>query len=76
MVHRNLKKELDAGKFLTEINKKFKLTTIKPLHLQWIIDVYNQLCSFEGKKLLGWMESFRYIRYLDKRFAWIFWWFH
>ena len=35
-----LTKEIDAGKSLDEISIKFKLTTIKPFHAEWIIDVY------------------------------------
>ena len=51
-----LRKELDAGKSLDEISTKFKLTTMKPLHAKWVIDVFNQLSSFEGKKVIlgGW----------------------
>ena len=32
---------------------------MKPLYAQWIIDVYNQLTSFEGKKIIvaGWKAS-------------------
>ena len=54
-----LRKELDAGKSLDEISIKFKLTTMKPLHAKWVIDVFNQLSSFEGKKVIlaGWKAS-------------------
>ena len=45
-----LRKELDAGKSLDEINIKLKLATMKPLHTKWAIDVFNQLSSFEGRK--------------------------
>ena len=47
-----LRKELDAGKSLDEISIKFKLTTMKPLHVKWVINVFNQLSSFEGKKVI------------------------
>ena len=47
-----LRKELDAGKSLDEISIKFKLTTMKPLHAKWVIDVFNLLSSFEGKKVI------------------------
>ena len=52
-------KELDARKFLDEISIKFKLATRKPLHVKWVIDVFNQLSSFEGKKVIlaGWKAS-------------------
>ena len=38
-----LRKELDPGKSLDEISIKFKLTTMKPLHAKWVIDVFNQI---------------------------------
>ena len=47
-----LRKELDPGKSLDEISIKFKLTTMKPLHVKWVINVFNQLSSFEGKKVI------------------------
>ena len=47
-----LRKELDPGKPLDEISIKFKLTTMKPLHAKWEINVFNQLSSFEGKKVI------------------------
>ena len=52
----NLRKELDAEKSLDEISIKFKLTAMKHLHAKWVIDVFNQLSSFEGKKVIlgGW----------------------
>ena len=51
-----LRKELDAGKSLDEISIKFKVTTMKSFHAKWAIDVFNQLSSFEEKKLIlaGW----------------------
>ena len=55
----NSRKELDAGKSLAEISIKFKLTAMKLLHVEWVIDVFNQLSSFEGKKVIlaGWKAS-------------------
>ena len=54
-----VRKKLDAGKSFDEISIKFKLTTMKPLHIKWVIDVFNQLSSFEGKKVIlaGWKAS-------------------
>ena len=54
-----LRKELDAGKSLDEISIKFKFTAMKPLHAKWVIDVFNQLSSFERKKVIlaGWKAS-------------------
>ena len=51
------------NKWCAEISIKLKLITMKPLHAQWIIDAYNQLSSFEIKKIkISWMETFRNIR--------------
>ena len=45
-------------KSFDKISIKFKLTTMKPLHAQWIIDECNHLPPFEGKKILaGWKAS-------------------
>ena len=51
-----LRKELDAGKSLDEISIKCKVMTMKYLHAKWVIDIFNQLSSFEEKKLIlaGW----------------------
>ena len=54
-----LRKELDAGKSLDEISIKFKLMAMKPLHVKWVINLFNQLSSFERKKVIlaGWKAS-------------------
>ena len=54
-----LRKELDEGKILDEISLKFKLMAITNLHVKWVIDVFNQLSSFDGKKVVfaGWEAS-------------------
>ena len=43
---------LDAGESLDEISVKFKLTTMKPLHTQWVIDLHNQFFSFNSKRVI------------------------
>ena len=42
-----------------EINIKFLLTTMKPLHAGWVIDIYNELLSSEGRKVIlrGWKDA-------------------
>ena len=54
-----LRKELDVGKSLDEISIKFKLMAMKPLHVKWVINLFNQLSSFERKKVIlaGWKAS-------------------
>ena len=57
----SLNKELDDGKALDEINRKILLTTMKPLHAGWSIDIYNKLSSPEGRKvILGGWKSLSY----------------
>ena len=38
-----LRKELDVGKPLDEISIKFRLTTMKPLHAKWVINVFKEV---------------------------------
>ena len=48
---------LDAGTTLSNIEVSLKLSTVKPLHAKWILEVYNHMTSAEGKKkvcLKGW----------------------
>ena len=55
----NLQQELDSGKALDDIDIKFKLSTMKPLHAGWMIDSYNWLSSLDGKQIIlaGWRVS-------------------
>ena len=54
-----LRMELDSGKSLDDINIKFLLSTMKPLHAGWLIDAYNKLSSCDGKSLIlsGWKAA-------------------
>lgn len=54
-----LREELANGKDLDEIQIKFLLTEMKPLHANWMIDCYNQLTSPEWRYIIlgGWKES-------------------
>ena len=36
-----VKKQLDDGKPLEEVEVDFRLTVIKPLHAQWLLDMYK-----------------------------------
>ena len=47
---------LDAGTALSNIEVSLKLSTVKPLHAKWILEVYNHMTSAERKKvcLKGW----------------------
>ena len=43
--------ELDNGKDIDSINNQLKMSILKPLHAQWIINLYNCLISSEGRKI-------------------------
>ena len=38
-----LTKELHVGKSLDEISIQFRLTTMKPLHAKWVINVFKEV---------------------------------
>ena len=42
--------ELESGKSLEEIDVKLRLSTLKPLHAGWIVDLLNYMTSPKGKK--------------------------
>ena len=47
---------LDEGQELDSIDIELKLSIIKPLHAQWIMEMYNAMTSAEGKEtcIKGW----------------------
>lgn len=53
---------------------------MKPLHAQWITNDIMYINNYPDLKVknnnIGRMESFRNIKYLDKRFDLVFWGFH
>ena len=42
---------MDDGRELDSIDIELKLSIIKPLHAKWMMEVYNEMTSAEGK---GW----------------------
>ena len=44
--------ELESGKPLEEIDIKVRLSTLKPLHAAWLVDLYNYITSAEGKEIV------------------------
>ena len=40
-----VRKQLDEGKRLDDIEIKFLLSTIKPLHASWLIQMYNEITT-------------------------------
>ena len=42
-------KHLDDGKELHDINIDLKLSKLKPLHAEWMVELYNQMSTAEGQ---------------------------
>ena len=45
-------KQLDDGRELHDINIDFKLSKLKPLHGYWLVELYNQMSTAEGQKII------------------------
>ena len=45
-------KQLDDGKELHDINIDLKLSKLKPLHAEWLVELYNQMSTAEGQKII------------------------
>ena len=61
---KQVQKHLHKGIALEDIDIRFQLTTMKPLHANWLIDLYNELTSprakdvmEDGKNLVSGMPS-------------------
>lgn len=54
-----VKQQLDNGKQLEDIDVDFRLTIIKPLHAQWLVDMFNFLSSQKGADIIikGWTKA-------------------
>ncbi len=54
-----VKKQLDDGKALDDIDVDFKLTTMKPLHAQWLVSMYNFFTTEKGARIIlkGWKKA-------------------
>ena len=52
---------IDGGRELDSIDIELKLSIIKRLHAKWMMEVYNEMTSAEGKevclKMMGWEVS-------------------
>ena len=51
-----VQRQMDAGKALELIDIDLKLSTLKPLHAKWLLELFNHMTSAEGKKvnMKGW----------------------
>ena len=56
---KQVQKHLDKGIALEDIDIRFQLKTMKPLHANWLIDLYKELTSPRAKDAIigGWKKS-------------------
>ena len=54
-----VKQQLDSGKLLEEVDVDFRLTVIKPLHAQWLVDMFNFFTTHKGAEIIakGWKKG-------------------
>ena len=54
-----IKKQMDAGVSAESIDVNLKLTSLKALHANWLIELYNVLTTADGREtvLNGWKKS-------------------
>ena len=54
-----VKSQLDSGKELNDVEVDFRLSKIKPLHAQWLIDMYNYFTTEKGSQIIikGWKKA-------------------
>ena len=54
-----VKEQLDSGKQLDDIDVDFRLSTVKPLHAEWLISMYNYFTTRKGAEIIvkGWKKS-------------------
>ena len=52
--------ELDSGKGVDNIDIQLKMLVLKPLHANWINDLYNYLTASKGKEIIanGWKAAY------------------
>lgn len=54
-----LKQQLESGKHLEDIEVDLRLSVIKPLHAQWLVNMYNFFTQPDGRKIVlkGWQKA-------------------
>ena len=55
----SVKEQLDSGKLLEEVETDLLLSVLKPLHAQWLVNLYNYFTSPDGVKVIscGWKKA-------------------
>ena len=51
--------QLDNGKQIEEVDTKLQLTRLKPLHAEWLVELFNHMTTIQGKEIImsGWKVS-------------------
>ena len=51
--------QLDDGKQIEEVDVKLQLTRLKPLHAEWLVELFNHMTTSQGKEIImsGWKAS-------------------
>lgn len=54
-----VKQQLNSGKPLEDIDVDFRLTVIKPLRAQWLVDMFNFFTTQNGAEIIikGWKKA-------------------
>ena len=54
-----VQEQIESGKKLEDINIDTRLTIVKPLHAQWLVNTYNFFTGPEGRKIFlkGWKKA-------------------
>ena len=54
-----MQQQLASGKPIEGVEVDLKLTVIKPLHAQWLVNMYNYLTGPNGKRVIlkGWKKA-------------------
>ena len=55
----SIQQRLQNGKPLEDIEVDLRLSVIKPLHAQWLVNMYNFFSTLEGKEIIlkGWKKA-------------------
>lgn len=54
-----VQQQLECGKTVEDIEVDFRLTTLKPLHAQWLVNMHNFFTTPNGKEIIlkGWKKA-------------------
>ena len=52
--------QLDEGKEIEDVDVQLKLSVLKPIHANWIVDLFNYFTSEKGREIIsnGWKAAF------------------